>query len=195
MSFIVSLVQTDRSNKRDTSFLVLHAVDYFNKGIRMPEETPTLKDILNLLEVREETLSQIISYIRHFELPSVTLQRRRTISEAFQAISCTVITWLVAVSYVLFCFNSALRLWRRGNIGLITTQPLPDCVNSKEHEQSRCLEDRFLSQLTRKRAPPKHSRFSTSFPPSGSPQTTRLLATPRKGDFIERCTASVIRAQ
>ena len=68
-----------------------------------------LKDILNLLEVREETLSQKISYMRHFELPSVTLQRRRTISEAFQAISCTVITWLVAVSFVLFCFYCPLR--------------------------------------------------------------------------------------
>ena len=151
-----------------------------------------LKDIPNLLEVREETLSQIISYMRHFELPSVTLRRRRTISEAFQAISCAVIKWHVAVSYVLFCFQCALRQWRRGNIASIATQPVPDCVNQVQHQQP---EDRFLPQQTRKRAPPKHSRCSTpllTFRESTDYQAARNSSQRR---FIERCTASVTRAQ
>ena len=46
-------------------------------------------------------------------------------------------------------FYRALRLWRRGNIALITTPPLLDCLNSVQHLHPRCLEDRFLRKQTK----------------------------------------------
>ena len=56
--------------------------------------------------------------------------------------------------FALFDFFGALRQWRRGNIALITTLPVLDCLISVQHLQPRCLEDRFL---------PQQSHFSTSF--------------------------------
>ena len=57
----------------------------------------------------------------------------------------------LASSFVLFFFfDCALRQWRRGNIALITTQPVPDCLNSVQHLQPLCLEDRFLRQQTKR---------------------------------------------
>ena len=48
-------------------------------------------------------------------------------------------------------FSSALRQWRRGNIALVTTLPVPDCLNLVHHLQPRRLEDRFLPQQPRKK--------------------------------------------
>ena len=45
--------------------------------------------------------------------------------------------------FALFDFSGVLRQWRRGNIALITTLPVLDCLISVQHLQSRCLEDRF----------------------------------------------------
>ena len=78
-----------------------HAVptllDHFNKTMRMQEETASLKGTLNFPMMREETLSQVIQYLRHLELPSVRQQRRRTNSGAFHAHSVTVTTLHLAV--------------------------------------------------------------------------------------------------
>ena len=60
-----------------------------------------------------------------------------------------------------FCFYNALRQWRRGNIALITTQPVPDCPNSVQHQQPRCLEDRFLPSHVRGNNR-VHQHFSSS---------------------------------
>ena len=57
----------------------------------------------------------------------------------FQGIEC-----------VLF-FLSALRQWRRGNIALVTTLQVLECLNMVQHLQPKCLEDRFLPQQTRKK--------------------------------------------
>ena len=55
------------------------------------------------------------------------------------------------LSFACFCLYSVLRLWRRGNIELITTLPVLDCPHSVQHLQPRCLEDKFLLQQTRKK--------------------------------------------
>ena len=47
-----------------------------------------------------------------------------------------------------FVLSCALRQWRRGNNAWITTLPILDCLDSVEHLQPRCLEDRFLPQET-----------------------------------------------
>ena len=94
--------------------------------------------------------------------------------------------WLSAqfMPYSLFalCFSvkKALRQWRRGTIALITAPPAPDSLNLVQHLQPRCLEDRFLPQQTR-----KSQSSVTAAPheaPSGSPQTSRHLASCGKGD-------------
>ena len=41
-------------------------------------------------------------------------------------------------------FSNALRQWRRGNIALITTQPVLECLNLVKRLQPRCLEESFL---------------------------------------------------
>ena len=50
-----------------------------------------------------------------------------------------------------FVFSGALRQWRRGNIALITTLPVPDCVNSVPHLHPKRLKDIFLPLQTRKK--------------------------------------------
>ena len=38
------------------------------------------------------------------------------------------------------CFECDLRQWPRGNIAVITTLPVPDCLHLVQHLQPRCLE-------------------------------------------------------
>ena len=53
---------------------------------------------------------------------------------------------IMDVYTVLCCFYGDLRQWRRGNIALITTIPVLNCLNLVQLLQRRCLEDRFLPQ-------------------------------------------------
>ena len=53
-------------------------------------------------------------------------------------------------SFVLYLY-CALRQWRRGNNTLITTLRVLDCLNSVQHLQPTCLEDRFLRQQRKKK--------------------------------------------
>ena len=68
---------------------------------------------------------------------------------------CSTCWQLVAMCVAIptkFCFfSSALGQWRRGNIALVTTLPVPDCLNLVHHLQPRRLEDRFLPQQPRKK--------------------------------------------
>ena len=66
-------VLTDRSNKRNTSYLALTAFNFFSKKIRIREQTPTLKDTLNFPVVREETPSKKNDFQRLFNLSSAKL--------------------------------------------------------------------------------------------------------------------------
>ena len=70
-----------------------------------------------------------------------------------------------APQYHLF-FIGALRRWRRGNIALITTLPVLDCLNSVQHLQRKCLEERFLRLQTRKKGAAKvqlHQHIISTF--------------------------------
>ena len=77
----------------------------------MREETPTLKDTLILPIMRKETLPQAMIYLRHFEQPSVKPQRRKTISEAFQATSSAVPTLHQVVSFSCAVNHRSRYLW------------------------------------------------------------------------------------
>ena len=92
-----SHVQTDRSNNRDSSFLVLGALDYFSKKIRMREVAMRLRRSETPLTSREGTPSQKMYFLRHLKLPNAKQLRRRTMSRASQAISFTIITLHLAV--------------------------------------------------------------------------------------------------
>ena len=78
-----------------------------------------------------------------------------------------------------FVFNSALRQWRRGNIALITTLPVPDRPNSVQHLQARCPEDRFLPPQARKKATAKAQSLQHTISPLpavlGLPSSLHLL--------------------
>ena len=58
-----------------------------------------------------------------------------------------------------FCFYCSFRQWRRGNIALVTTLPVLDCLNSAQHLQPRCLDDRLLPQRSRKKSTAKAQSF------------------------------------
>ena len=65
---------------------------------------------------------------------------------------------LFLLLFLLFLFlfgDSGVVAKRRGNIALIATLPVSDCLNSVQHLQSRCLEDSFLPQQTRKKGTAK----------------------------------------
>ena len=67
--------------------------------------------------------------------------------------------------FVFVFFFFALSRRRRGNVALITTPPVPDCLNAVEHLQPRCLEVRLFPQQNKeKQAPLKRVRISTKFP-------------------------------
>ena len=104
-------METDRSSKRNTSYLVHCAFDHCSKKMRMREETPTVKDTFILPIMRKETLSQAMFYLPHFEPPSVKPQRRKTISEAFQAISSAVTTLHQVVSFSCAVNHRSRYLW------------------------------------------------------------------------------------
>ena len=54
---------------------------------------------------------------------------------------------------------------RRGNIALIATLPVLDCLNSVQHLQPSCLEDRFLPQQNKEKpASLKQGCISPRFP-------------------------------
>ena len=48
-------------------------------------------------------------------------------------------------NWLCMVWKSASRQWRRGNIAMLTTLPVLDCLNSEQHLH-KCLEDRFLPQ-------------------------------------------------
>ena len=127
-------METDRSSKRNTSYLVLCAFDHCSKKMRMREETPTLKDTLILPIMRKEALPQAMFYLRHFEPSSVKPQRRKTISDAFQAISSAVTTLHQVVSFscavnhrsrylcsMLTQFGSRRQIWKMCKRASVTT--------------------------------------------------------------------------
>ena len=47
---------------------------------------------------------------------------------------------LFLIEFFVLNVFSTLRQWRRGNIALITTLPVPSCLNLVQHLQPRCLE-------------------------------------------------------
>ena len=94
-------VQIDTCIKQEGHVVLRpHHIRFLSKTIRKREQTPTLKDTLFFGVMREETRQKKMYFLRHFKLPNVKLQRRRTISGSvqFQAVSFTVITLHLASS-------------------------------------------------------------------------------------------------
>ena len=60
--------------------------------------------------------------------------------------------------------------------------PMPDCLNSAQHLQPRCLEDRFSLIKLEKSTADAHITSAHHVPPSGSPQTAKQLTSPGTGD-------------
>ena len=87
----------------------------------------------------------------------------------------------------LLSFFLFLRQRRRGNMALIATPPVPDCLNLVQHLQPRCLEDRFLPKQTRKKGALLNLvHFSNSFPTSRQSSDCQAASTSWQRRSTER---------
>ena len=73
-----SRVQTDRLNKRDASYLVLHAFESHSKNSRMREETPTQRHLQLLSALLREEKDDVWSISSDFFLPLSRCTSRST---------------------------------------------------------------------------------------------------------------------